>query len=129
MPQANCQFQLKADFSKIVGEKKVVASSIGPNGEACLLLVDPAYEKSPFGREERKGFASFPFSKPKNQYPATFIRFDGGVLEQTDLPEVNIAFPAVQPLPNSEILLVGARCHYRDGEDMATSIRVEERPR
>ena len=116
MPKPKYQFQLKADLSEVVGERKVVASSIGPSGEACLLLVDPAHEKSPFGREERKGFASFPFSKPKNHYPATYIRFDGGVLEQTELPEVDIAFPTVQPLPNGEILLVGARCHYRDGD-------------
>jgi hypothetical protein len=115
MPKAHFQFQLKADLSKVIGEKKVVASSIGPNGEACLLLVDPVYEKTPFGREERKGFASFPISKLENHYPATFVRFDGGVLQQTELPEVDITFPAVQPLPNGEILLVGARCHYRDG--------------
>src|SRR5256885_13680059 len=108
-------FKLRPDLSEVVGEHKVMASSVGPNGEAWLLLVSSGFEKEPFGREARKGFAIFPFSKPVNHYPATFVRFDGHVLQRTELSEVDIAFPSVQPLPNGEILLVGARCHYRQG--------------
>jgi len=108
-------FKLRADLSEVVGDHKIIASSVGPNGEACLLLVSPKFEKAPFEREARKGFAIFPFSKRVNHYPATFVRFNGHVLQRTELSEVDIAFPSVQPLPNGEILLVGARCHYRQG--------------
>jgi hypothetical protein len=111
------QFENRGDLKAIVGEHKIIASSIGPSGDATLLTVDAKYEKEPSGREERKGFAIFPFSKAKQHYPATFIRFDGRkTLQKTELAEVEITFPSVQPLPNGEILLVGARCYYRDGD-------------
>ena len=116
------QFRLKADLAAVVGSQKIIASSIGPTGEACMLVVAPKYEKEPFGCEERNGFAIFPFSKPKRSYPATFIRFDGGLIQRTELLNVNIAFPSVQPLPNGEVLLVGARCHYRKGDPEQNAI-------
>lgn len=111
------QFEQRADFSAVIGKNKITASSIAANGEAVLLTVAPEFEKTAFGREERKGFAIFPFSKAKRSYPATFVRFNGReVLQKTDLAEVEVAFPSVQPLPNGEVLLVGARCHYRNGD-------------
>jgi hypothetical protein len=111
------QFEQRADLSAVIGENKIIASSIAANGEAVLLTVAPEFEKAAFGREERKGFVIFPFSKAKPRYPATFIRFDGReILQKTELSDVDIAFPSVQPLPDGEVLLVGARCHYRDGD-------------
>lgn len=111
------QFVQRADFSAVIGKNKIIASSIAANGEAVLLTVAPEFEKAAFGREERKGFAIFPFSKAKRHYPATFIRFNGSeVLQKIELAEVEVAFPSVQPLPDGEVLLVGARCHYRDGD-------------
>src|SRR5205823_7992939 len=68
-----------------------------------------------FGRDERKGFASFPLSKVRRNYPAVFIRVDRNVIQETELTEVESAFPFVQPLPDDEILIVGARCHFRKG--------------
>ena len=111
------QFEQRADFSAVIGKSKIVASSIATNGETVLLTVAPEFEKAAFGREDQKGFASFPLSKAKRHYPATFIRFNGReVLQKIELAEVEIAFPSVQPLPDGEVLLVGARCHYRDGD-------------
>jgi hypothetical protein len=111
------QFEQRADFSPVIGKSKIIASSIAANGEAVLLTVAPEFEKTAFEREERKGFASFPFSKAKRHYPATFIRFHGREsLQKMELSEVEVAFPSVQPLPNGEVLVVGARCHYRDGD-------------
>ena len=109
-------FTQRADFSEIVGKNKIIASSIGPNNEAVLLAVSPQYERIAFGREE-KNLAIFPLSKAKKFYPATFFRLDGvEILQKTELSEVEVAFPSVQPLPNGEILLVGARCNYRNGD-------------
>jgi hypothetical protein len=71
------QFEQRADFSTVIGKGKIIASSITANGEAVLLTVAPEFEKTAFGRDERKGFAIFPFSKAKRHYPATFIRFNG----------------------------------------------------
>jgi len=121
------RFEQRADFSAVIGENKIIASSIAANGEAVLLTVASQFEKAAFGREERKGFAIFPFSKAKLHYPATFIRFDGReILQKTELPEVEIAFPSVQPLPDGEVLLVGARCHYRDGDPEKNAVVFSE---
>lgn len=111
------QFSQRADFSSIVGNDKIIASNIGPRGEAVLLTIAPENKEAPFGRDEQKGFAIFPLSKTKHHFPATFIRFDGNeVIQRVELSEIELSFPAVQPLPNGEVLLVGARCRYRDGD-------------
>jgi hypothetical protein len=117
------QFNQRADLSTIVGENKIIAASIGSNDEIVLLTVAPEFEKDPFGRDERNGHAIFPSSKAKRNYPATFIRFDGHkVLQKTELAEVDIAFPHIQPLLEGDVLLVGARCHYRDGDPEKNAI-------
>jgi hypothetical protein len=110
------QFEQRADFSAIVGNSKIVSSSVGPGDEAVLLTVAPEYEKAPFDRETGTGRA-------KRHYPATFIRMDGNKVKQVvELSEVEIAFPFVQPLPSGEVLLVGARCHCRDGNPEKNSV-------
>jgi hypothetical protein len=86
------QFDQRADFSAIIGEDKIIASSVAANGEAVLLTVAPKFEKAAFGREERKGFAIFPFSKAKRHYPATFIRSNGReILQKIELVWCNSA--------------------------------------
>ena len=117
------QFNQRADLSTIVGRNKIIASSIGLNDEIVLLTVAPEFEKDPFGRDERNGHAIFPSSKSKRHYPATFIRFDGReVLQKTELAELDIAFPHIQPLPDGDVSLVGARCYYRDGDPEKNAI-------
>jgi hypothetical protein len=107
------QFEQRSEFPDAVGDKKVIASSVGPNGEAVLLAVERKFEKDPFSREERKGFAIFPYSRAKQSYPATLLRLDGHqVIQSVELEDVEIAFPSVQPLTNGEIVLVGARSHF-----------------
>jgi len=110
-----CLFELKADLTEIIGAKKVISATIGSVGELCLLLVTSEGEQLANGREEKDGFAIFPLSTAKQTYSATFIRYLDRVLQKTELREVRQAFPSCQPLPNGEILLTGARCHYRNG--------------
>ena len=109
-------FELAADLSEVIGGRKIISATVGPRGEACLLLVEEKFEAMAFGRVEQKGFASFPLSRAERGYPATFLRFRDGVLQETDLAAVEIAYPTAQALPNDEILLVGARCDYRKGD-------------
>jgi len=110
-------FTLRAELSSIVGDNKIIGTGIGPDGQAVLLMVVPEFEKTPFSREGPEGGASFPDSRAKSCYPAIYIRFDGHKeIQRTELAQVEIAFPHVQPLPNGEILLVGARCYFRDGD-------------
>jgi hypothetical protein len=74
------------DFSEIVSDKRIISSSVGPNGDAVLLAVEKKFEKQAFGRNERKGFASFPLSKARRSYPAVFIRYIIWMLSGCFLP-------------------------------------------
>jgi hypothetical protein len=110
------QFEQRAEFLDIIGKNKIIAWSIGPSGQAVLLTVTAEYEKAPFGRYEQSG-ASFPSSRAEHCYPATFLRFDGNnLIQQVELAQIEVSFPMVQPLPNGEVLLVGGRCEYCDGD-------------
>jgi hypothetical protein len=108
------EFTPRFDFSEIIGNKTIISSSVGQNGEAVVLAVEKKFAKEPFGRNEQK-FGSFPLSKPKHSYPAVFIRCDGELIQQTELADVEIAYPFIQPLPAGEILVVGGRCDFRNG--------------
>ncbi len=110
------EFEKRADFSRLLGKQKIIDFSVDANGHAVVLAVAPGDVNLAQGRRESKGFASFALSKARSHYPATFIRFDGReVRQQTVLHEVEVAFPSGQPLANGEILLVGGRCEFRDG--------------
>lgn len=110
------RLELRADLAPLVREQAIVAWSIGPESEALLLLVDRELAEAPFGRDDSTG-PSFPLSQPRRGYPATWLRCQGQqVLQRVDLPEVELAFPLIEALPGGEILLAGARCHYRDGD-------------
>jgi hypothetical protein len=109
-------FQLVADLGRVVGSDKIISASIGPEGDACLLTVAPEDEDIALERETGKGGATFPLSRPKSSFRAKFIRYRDGILQKTEVAGVEQAFPTVQPLMNGKILLVGARCRFRDGD-------------
>jgi hypothetical protein len=108
-------FNQQADFSEIVGDGKIIAFNISSNGEALLLIAAPQYEAISHGREQ-KGLAIFPLTRAKKSYPLTFFRFSGNrLLQKTEITDLEITFPMVQVLPNEQILLVGARCDFKNG--------------
>jgi hypothetical protein len=110
------QFEERADLASIVGNNCIIDCRVGAHGEAVLLIVPVKYKDVAFGRKKSAG-GIFPFSKAARGYPATFIRVDlKGNIEKTELQAVEVAFPYVQPLPGGNVLLVGARCHCRDGD-------------
>jgi hypothetical protein len=109
------QFAYRFDFSDVIGSKRIISSSAGPNGDAVLLAVEKKFEKDPFGKNKQK-FGIFPLTKPRRAYPAVFIRCDGRSTQKTELADVGIAYPFIQPLPGGEILIVGGRCDFRNGD-------------
>ena len=51
----------------------------------------------------------------KNSFSASFLRFNGTLQQQARIPAVQQAYPTAHPLPDEEILVVGSRCHFRNG--------------
>jgi hypothetical protein len=101
---------LKADLAAALGGRHRAAVTAGPAGEAFALLVDAAEAAVVQERDEQPGWASFPRTRTRRPVGATVLRHDGASAYRTALPDVAVAFPCLQPLPDGEVLVVGTRC-------------------
>ena len=100
------------DFSEFLGDLRVVARSIGPDGAACVLAVNARDADAVHQRGLSRGGGSFAPTRTRRPYPAVAFHYDGLSVRRTELPEVPFAFPSIQIFPTGEVLLAGARCHY-----------------
>jgi len=96
-----------------MGDQVLGAASVGPGGEAILLLVDRADLAA---LTPRTPDGSFALTRAPHPYGATILVTDGSaVLQRTDC-ELQTAYPGVQPLPGGELLVAGGRCsRFEDG--------------
>lgn len=107
---------LRADLSGLLDGLVPVSSSVGPRGEAVLLLVNEADRPIALGHDGQPGWASFPHSRAARSYTGVAVLHDGAREQRSILQDVSLAFPFLQPLLGDELLLVGARCHrFGDG--------------
>ncbi|HEX2986987.1 MAG TPA: hypothetical protein VHS06_02320 [Chloroflexota bacterium] len=119
------EFRDHLDFADVLGGKCVVAVGIGPEREAILLTVDPESQTIPFERDKQSG-TSFPRSVVEHPYPATVFRLKNSRVSRVDLPEVDAAFPHIQPLADDHTLIVSARCHYRNGNPEQNAVIYDQ---
>ena len=113
-------------FTDVLDGKCIVTVGIGPAREAILLAVDPQDKGVPFGRDEQPGLASFPRSVADHPYPATIIRLNYTLLSSIELPEIEAAFPFIQPLTEDSTLIVSGRCHYRNGNPEHNAVMYDQ---
>jgi hypothetical protein len=109
-------FSLKADLTEMVGKQKIISATIGPCGEACLLMVAQPDESLAFGYEKRTDVSVCPRGAAERSYRATFVVYEKGLKQRIELGDIQQAFPTAQPLPNGEILIIGSRCHFGNGD-------------
>jgi hypothetical protein len=83
----------------------LVSVCAGPSGELYALAVTPPADY----REVAPSGANFPKVRTECPHDVRIIRFDGEDVTQFDIPDQYFNFSFVQPLPENEILLVGAR--------------------
>lgn len=94
------------DFSDVIGDRHLIACTVGPHLDPILLSL----EQAPDYRIERSGQASFP--KKRADIPNWFRihhLVSDDVWETIELPETVENFHAIQPLGQSEWLLVRGR--------------------
>lgn len=101
---------LITDLAESLAGQQPVAVSVGPGGEAVLLIVGEADAPGVRGYDEQQGWATFPHSQTPRPAPASVLIHDGQSARRVLLHDLTLAHPHLQPLPGGEILVVGARC-------------------
>jgi hypothetical protein len=98
---------------------EVVSISLGPDRAAYVLAVQPPARY----RDQRSGAM---LSRTSPRWPNTFVvlRCDDGGVERIVLPNLTWNLHFIQPLPNAELLLVGARTRSRDEPDFNQNAQV-----
>ena len=96
---------------------RVLAVSANVHGHAVALVVSGEDWGRATGRVQSSGGATFATTRVDPPYAAEFIEHDGrDACRRVELESVPVAFPAVDTLPDGEVLVVGARCRrHRDG--------------
>jgi hypothetical protein len=103
------------DLSVVLSGREVVASSVGPRGDAMFLAVDPKDARGLFGRIRSAAGALFPRTLADRPYRAIAVRASDDGIEAVTLDSVRVTFPHVQPLNNGGVLVVSPRCCRRSG--------------
>lgn len=91
----------------------LVTASIGPDGSAIALWAFPRDAAALQGRTENHGGASFAdvvLQRPVEAHVTMQSPSQG--TQTTIVNELRLAHPKAQPMPNGELLIVGARCAW-----------------
>ncbi len=112
----NVRLRLKAHLSDTIEHKRWVRPSVGPTGEAVMLVVDQPDFPIVIGHEESPAGALFPRTRMQRPVTGMVLVHHGDRVRRVTLHDLDLAYPMGQPLPNGEILVVGARCRrFPDG--------------
>ncbi|MEO6088149.1 MAG: hypothetical protein ABIQ18_34055 [Umezawaea sp.] len=95
-----------------------VSASVGPAGEVVALWSAAADLAALTSSTTQPGGASFPDSRSSRPAAARVTVHVPGSVIATHIAGLPLAHPSVQPLPDGQVLVVGARCRLRpDGPD------------
>ena len=104
----------------------LVTTSIGPTGEIAALWSDASGSEALMSMTTSPGGARFPDSVPTTPASAVVTIQTRGIDQVVTLPELNLVYPKIQPLPDGEVLLVGARCRFRPIGAEENALRLDE---
>ena len=106
-------------------EDELVATSVGPNGEAIALWATVASAEAMRSHTVSPGFASFPDPRTERPVAARVMVYHPSLESNVAISGLEIAFPKVQPLPGGQTLIVGARCRWHAGGPERNAIVVD----
>jgi hypothetical protein len=96
----------------------LVATSIGPNGEAIALWTSPEGLTALTATTTQPGWASFPDPRASRPAAARVTVHRSGPETSVTFVDLPLAHPTLQVLPDDRVLVVAARCRWRpDGPD------------
>lgn len=109
-----------------VDGERIVAYGVGPDDDALAFAVSGPDAATVFGKDEQPSGATFPKPQAEREYTGSVLHHRSDV-ERITLRDVNTTFPFLQPLPDGEILLVGARAARREDGSHDLNGRVYDR--
>lgn len=110
------QLTLKYDFADILGDRRIISASVGPAGEAVLMLADRSDSPIILPSTLNLRTISYPRRYPQKLDVTVLVILDGSPAHQAVLHDLEDAYHSyfpyhyIQPLPGGEILVVRARC-------------------
>lgn len=106
---------LKRGLGELYEGRKVTSRSVGPAGECVMLLVKPADTSEFLGYYVSK-VGSIPRSQAEQPCNGVILVVTDSQVQRIEITNLSIAHPLLQPLPDGNVLLVGARCRrFPDG--------------
>jgi hypothetical protein len=95
--------QLVHDFNELAAGRRILAPTVGPGGEAMLLLARQPDARVLAGRD-KDGFADTRTHRPVG------VEIVIPRVRRVPLNGLSVAHPLLQPMPDEQLLVVGARC-------------------
>jgi hypothetical protein len=86
----------------------------GPSGELTVVWASPENNEALSPRTVQPGWASIPRPRPDAPVAVQVATYHPDLVTVVSIAEQAFAYPHVQPLPEGEVLLVGARCSWED---------------
>jgi hypothetical protein len=93
----------------------LVTAASGPDGELVALWASQENADALTARTVQAGGASFPDSRTAAPISVHVATYSPHLMTTVSITGQSLAHPHVQPLPDGGVLLVGARCRWRDG--------------
>lgn len=103
-------------LQRVAPDDTLVSAAVGPDGRALALWAPAAGRQALLGVDVSPAGSSFPRAQSSEPVAARVTVQTGTIEATVQVPELDIAFPIVQPLPQDRLLLVGTRCRWRPDE-------------
>ncbi len=115
-PTAEQQFRLVGALQPPTGFDTLITVSVGPEGPVSIWAT-AADRADILRRVDGHGGATFPATRMSSQPPVALAAYSTASLAPeavTIMAGLPVAHPLVQPLPEGEFLVVGARCAWSE---------------
>lgn len=110
------------------GFDSLITVSVGPDGIPVAMWAKEQDQGDLAGRYEGPGGATFPETRTSSQPRVALTRHEQGQPQPVSTTIVNdlpVAHPLVQPLPDGGMLVVGARCAWRESGPEQNALLVD----
>ena len=99
---------LRADLTPFLAGRRLVSPSVGPDGVAVMFVADDEAPESMYRWiiDKENLWQASRLERPRS---VDILRYDGVAAAWSQLHDLELAWPLIQPLPGDCLLVVGAR--------------------
>lgn len=111
------KFQKIAEIPTTSDGYSLVKKSLANDGSLLFLFVEPAGKDAVRERYTDPGGSSFPQSTMNTARRFRLVQTGGEHERVVELPKLDLTFPHVDVFPSGKVVVVGARCEWRNEHD------------